>query len=421
VRVIVIGAGLLGVSTAYFLARTGHEVIVIERRGDAGMETSYANSGMVTPSQADPWNSPGTLKRLLGWLGNEASPFIVNPSVLPSMLGWGLSFLRNAGRNRFRASLLSNATLANYSLDTFSLIRSEADVCYDQLLNGTMKLYRDAEAFDKVAGVSDALREAGVRHEILDADGVTAREPALRDIAADISGGVYYPDDEAGDAHKFCVELRTLAQEKGAEFRFGTPVTDIRYSGARISSIITPGEVFTADACVVAAGSYSGRLCRLLGLKLPVRPIKGYSITLDRSGWSAGPAMPVIDDFRHVAITPLGMRIRAAGMAEFAGFDTDVDSRRIDVLLGILDEIYPGFTPVRDDSSGRSWAGLRPYCADGVPIIGPARYRNLYLNTGHGHLGWSLSAGSGRLLADIISGRETDIDPAPYRYARFAR
>lgn len=418
-RVIVVGAGLLGVSTAYFLARSGHEVTILERRGDAGMETSYANSGMVTPSQADPWNSPGTLKRLLGWLGNEASPFIVNPSVIPSMLGWGLSFLRNAGRERFRASLARNATLANYSLDTFRLIRSESQVHYDQILNGTMKLYRNAEAFDKAAAVSDTLREAGVRHEILDAEGVTAREPALRNIAAEISGGVYYPDDEAGDAHKFCSELRVRAEEKGAEFRFAAPVTDIRHSGGRISSVITPGRVFTADACVIAAGSYSVGLCRLLGLKLPVTPVKGYSVTLARGGWADGPAMPVIDDFRHVAVTPLGTRIRAAGMAEFAGFDTDVDSRRTDVLLGILDEIYPGFAAVRDMGSIRRWAGLRPYCVDGVPVIGPARYRNLYLNTGHGHLGWSMSAGSGRLLADIISGRETDIDAAPYRFARF--
>lgn len=418
-RIIVIGAGLLGVSSAYFLARAGHEVTVLDRRERVGMETSFANSGMITPSQADPWNSPGTIKRLLALLGDANSPFTLKPSVLPSLLGWGLAFLRNSGRKRFHASLVNNAVLANYSLDTFRFIRRESDIRYDQLLNGTMKLYRDAGAFDKASAVSDVLREAGVKHEILDPAGVIEREPALSDIAADVSGGVYYPDDEAGDAHKFCTGLSALAEPLGVDFRFNTAVTDIRHAGDRIGSVVTAGEVFTADAYVLAAGSYSVQLGRLLDLKLPIRPVKGYSITLDRGGWTGAPAMPVIDDFRHVAITPLGERMRVAGMAEFAGYNTAIENERIRRLSAILDEIYPAYTSYRNNEGARCWAGLRPYCCDGIPIIGRAGYSNLFLNTGHGHLGWSMSAGSGRLLADIVSGRDTDIDPAPYRYERF--
>ncbi|MEJ2760873.1 MAG: D-amino acid dehydrogenase [Gammaproteobacteria bacterium] len=420
-RIIIIGAGLLGSSSAYFLARAGHQVTVLERREGAGMETSFANSGMVTPSQADPWNSPGTLKRLLAWAGDEKSPFILKPAVLPSLLGWGLAFLRNSGRARFRASLERNAALANYSLATFRFVRQQEELHYDEILRGTLKLYRDEAAFAKAAEVSDVLHAAGVEHEVLDAAGVTAREPALNDIAADISGGVFFPDDEAGDAHKFCGQIAALAGRRGAEFRYGAEVTEIRYHGGRITAVVTPGRVFTADACVLAAGSYSVCLAHSLGLKLPVRPVKGYSVTLDRDGWDSGPSLPVIDDSRHVAVSPLGERLRVAGMAEFAGYDTDVSPDRIERLFKILDEIYPAFQSRRNSATAGYWAGLRPYCCDGSPIIGRAGYTNLYLNTGHGHLGWTMSAGSGRLLADLIDGRETAIDASPYRYDRFIR
>ena len=419
-RIVIIGAGLLGASTAYFLTRAGHQVTVLERRDGAGMETSFANSGMVTPSQADPWNSPGTLKGLLARAGDDGSPFILNLSVLPSLLGWGLSFLRNSGPARFRASMERNAALANYSLATFRFIREQEEMHYDQIMRGTLKLYRDATAFTRAAEVSDVLHAAGVKHEVLNADGVTAREPALADIAADISGGVFYPDDEAGDAHKFCEQIAALSGRRGADYRFGTEVTEIRHNGSRISAVVTPGRVYTADACVLAAGSYSVRLARSVGLRLPIRPIKGYSVTLDRTGWEGGPTLPVIDDSRHVAISPLGERLRVAGMAEFAGYDTDIGADRIDRLLRTLDEIYPAFKTRRNPSTARYWAGLRPYCCDGSPIIGRAGFSNLYLNTGHGHLGWTMSAGSGRLLADLIDGREAAIDPLPYRYDRFA-
>lgn len=418
-RIVIIGAGLLGVSSAYFLARSGHQVTVLERREAAGMETSFANSGMVTPSQADPWNSPGTLRRLLAWVGDEASPFILKLSALPSLLGWGAAFLRNSSRARFRSSLEKNVALANYSLATFGLIRRGADIHYDQLLKGTLKLYREEAAFARAAAVSDVLHTVGVNHEVLDVGGVVAREPALADIAGDISGGVYYPDDEAGDAHKFCRELTVLAERSGAEFRFGTEVTDIRHAGGRVGAVVTPGQVFTGDVYVLAAGSYSVPLCRMLGLKLPIRPVKGYSITLDRDGWDSGPSMPIIDDSRHVAITPLGRRIRVAGMAEFAGYNTAIDRVRIARLNSVLEDIYPAFAAFRNPATAQYWAGLRPYCCDGVPIIGRASHSNLYLNTGHGHLGWSMSAGSGRLLADIIENKATDIDPTPYRYDRF--
>ena len=418
-RVIVIGAGLLGVSTAYFLSRAGHQVTVVERRETAGLETSFANSGMVTPSQADPWNSPGILRKLLPWSGEKFAPILFKPAAMPSLLGWAGAFLRHSSPSRFRLNLQSNVALAGYSLATFDRVRDEENIQYDQLSRGTLKLYRNEESFNNAVAVSETLRDLGVNFEILDKDGLKGREPALSDIASELSGGMFYPDDESGDAHRFCQGLMQAAAVRGVEFLFGARVTDIRHAGGRISAVVTPGRVLTAEAYVLAAGSYSVPLCRKLGLELPVRPVKGYSITTDRGGWSTGPHMPVIDDSLHVAVTPLGQRLRIAGMAEFAGYDTRVPLVRIQRLLGILEAIYPGFSPYRNAAVEKHWAGLRPYCCDGVPVIGPAGFRNLYLNTGHGHLGWTLSVGSGRLLADIMSGMDTDIDPHPYRFDRF--
>lgn len=418
-RIVVIGSGLIGVTSAYFLARHGYRVTVLDRREAAGMETSFANSGMVTPSQADPWNSPASLASLFSLLADRESPLLVKPTELLSLFGWGLVFLRNSTPGRFRRSLASNAALANYSLAVFRQIRAENDIDYDQIQNGTLKLYRTLKAFDKAAALSRSLSSMGVNHEILDRDAVIDREPALAGAAASISGGVYYPDDEAGDAHLFCSEIERLARGLGVEFRFNTRVTGFRTGGDCVEAVYTTAGEIPADVCVLAAGCYSVELGRKLGLSVPIRPIKGYSITMDLNGWQDGPRMPVIDDARHIAATPLGQRLRVAGMAEFAGMDTTVRSDRIDQLGRFVEELYPGFRAYNDVARAGRWAGLRPYCRDGVPLIGRCGYDNLYLNTGHGHLGWSLSAGSGKLLADHIAAAQTEIDISAYDPQRF--
>lgn len=418
-RVVIIGSGLMGVSTAYFLARQGHHVTVLERREQAGMETSFANSGMVTPSQADPWNSPASFTQILSLLTRRDSPLSFRAGSLFSMAGWAVSFALNSTPSRFRSSLQKNALLANYSLGVFETIRAETALAYDFGDYGTLKLYRREKTFRKAVGLSRAMASMGVRLEILDARGVIEREPALAAIGSDICGGVYYPDDEAGDAHKFCRELAGRAAAMGCEFRFNTEVLDIRGGGGGIDTIITSAGPIDADAYVLAAGCYSAELGRKLGLSIPVQPIKGYSITIPLNGWRNGPRMPVIDDARHIAVSPLGGRLRTAGMAEFAGIDTRVRDDRIRSLVAFLDEIYPEFKGFRQASETVPWAGLRPYCCDGVPLIGPTPIANLYLNTGQGHLGWSLSAGSGKLLADHLSGRDTEIPIQPYFLDRF--
>ncbi|MEX2523650.1 MAG: D-amino acid dehydrogenase [Gammaproteobacteria bacterium] len=418
-RIVIIGSGLMGVTTAYFLARNGHQVTVLERRESAGMETSFANSGMVTPSQADPWNSPASLARLFSLLFRKDSPLVFSPSTVVSLIKWSLVFLRNSTPGRFHASLEKNAALANYSLGIFRSIRRETGISYDYSENGTLKLYRNERSFDKAVKMNQSLSSMGVNLEILDSGGVLEREPALHGIGGRISGGVYYPDDEAGDAHKFCRELAGEAEKLGCEFRYNTEVTGMRYTDHCINAVSTSRGEFTGDAYILAAGCFSVPLAKKLGISVPIRPIKGYSITMNLNGWEDGPAMPVIDDARHIAVTPLGDRIRVAGMAEFAGLDTSIRADRIRRLAGFLDEIYPDFSSFRDISRAGQWAGLRPYCWDGVPVIGPTAITNLYLNTGQGHLGWSLSAGSGKLLADYLSGEKMDIAIDPYRIDRF--
>lgn len=418
-HIIIIGSGLMGVSTAYFLVRNGHQVTVLDRCDSAGMETSFANSGMVTPSQADPWNSPDSLARLFSLLLRRDSPLVFKPLTMFWLIGWALVFLRNSTPERFRTSLEKNAALANYSLEVFRDIRRETGISYDYMENGTLKLYRNSRSFDKAVKVNQSLASMGVNLEILDPDGVIEREPALHGLGNRIRGGVYYPDDESGDAHKFCRELAGKAEALGCEFQFNTEVTGNRRTNNRIDAVSTNRGEFTADAYVVAAGCYSWPMGKKLGISVPVRPIKGYSITMSLNGWENEPRMPVIDDSRHIAVTPLGDRLRVAGMAEFAGLDTSIRTDSITRLAEFLDEIYPEFSRFRDDSLAVHWAGLRPYCRDGVPIIGPTAVSNLYLNTGQGHLGWSLSAGSGKLLADYISGNNTDIDIAPYNINRF--
>jgi D-amino-acid dehydrogenase len=418
-RIIIIGSGLIGVTSAYFLARHGHAVTVLDRHEAAGMETSYANGGMVTPSQADPWNSPASLAKLISLLLDRDSPLLFRPAALLPLLGWALLFLRNSSPARYRASLRKNAVLANYSLEVFKQIQEDTGIAYDRLQRGTMKVYREAKAFRKARAVSQALTASGVNLEILDPAGVVVQEPALAAGSASISGGVYFPEDESGDAHKFCRALAAEAEKLGAEFRYNAGVTSFRRSRGAIEAVLTDAGELAADCYILAAGSESVGLAGQLGVPVPVRPIKGYSITMDMNGWRQGPGMPVIDDSRHIAITPLGRRLRVAGMAEFAGMDRSIRPDRIAQLQRQLDEIYPEFSHYRDDDSATVWAGLRPYCRDGVPLIGRTAVDNLYLNTGHGHLGWSLSAGSGKLLADYIHAGETDIDIELYRPQRF--
>ena len=418
-RILVIGSGLLGTSTAWFLNQQGADVTVVDRAEAAGMETSFANAGMLTPSMADPWNSPGIFWQLLRWLGKEDSPMLLRPGEIPSLLAWGCRFLENSRPSRFGPNLLANLRLASYSLTVLRDLRTSLGLQYEQSTTGTMRVARDRNALRQVEKLAELLSARGVAHRILDKEAVVETEPALAPIAGKLSCGIHYPDDESGNAHLFCRELCRYAAEAGVVFRFGTAVTGFRSEGRRIISAQAGSEELDADAFVLAAGSYSPGLAGKLDIRLPVKPVKGYSITLPRGDWPDGPRIPVADDDLHAAVVPIGDQIRVAGTAEFTGLDVTIGQRRIENLEKLLCKIYPEFAQRSINADKQPWCGLRPMSADGVPIIGGTSRPNFFINTGHGHLGWTMAAGSGKALADHIVGEQPEIDLSGYQISRF--
>ncbi len=418
-RVAIIGSGLLGVATAWFLRRRGAEVTVLERRDRAAQETSFANAGMLTPSMSDPWNAPGLLGKLVRGVTRENSAMVLRLAALPAMAAWGLRFLRNSAPARYRAHTLLNLRLARHSLGVLRELRQELGIEHDALANGTLKLFRERADMEPFLALARLLAEEGIEHRELDAAQTVALEPSLAGIEHKLSGALHYPGDESGDARIFCEALAGHAQRAGVEFRFGVAVRDWRYERSRISALLTDHGAVAADTFVLCAGSYSPLLLRRLGLRLPIRPVKGYSITFDAANWPWRPRRPLIDEGLHAAVTPLGGRLRVAGTAELAGYDTAIRPARIENLKHMLRELFPGCEERLDSLALEEWAGLRPMSADGVPVIGPTAFENLYLNTGHGHLGWTLSCGSGELLAELIHGRSTALDLAPYGMGRF--
>lgn len=413
-RVLVIGSGLLGVASAWFLSREGCEVTVVERLGGVAEGTSFANAGMLTPSMADPWNSPGIFWHLLQWLGREDAPFLLRPRALPSMLGWGLSFVAHSSPARQRASMDANLRLAAYSLATLRELRSTLALAYDERTHGTIKVFRDRKAFAAAAARNAVLAELGLDVRTADPAQAAAIEPALAPVQDQLVGAIYCPGDESGDARAFTLALADRAREAGVRFECNREITGFEHAGGRLNAAFANGTRYEAEQFVIAAGSWSAPLLERLGVALPVRPVKGYSITVPTAHWSGAPRMPVIDDALHAAATPLGTRLRVAGTAEIAGYDTAVTPERVENLFTLLLGLFPSYPQPLDRAKAEPWAGLRPVSPDGVPRIGQLAYDNLFVNTGHGHLGWTLAAGSGALLAQLVCGRPPQIAPGPY-------
>ncbi|MGD1976605.1 MAG: D-amino acid dehydrogenase [Gammaproteobacteria bacterium] len=418
-HVLIVGAGLMGTTTAWYLRQHGVDVTVLDRAEGAGMETSFANAGMLTPSMADPWNAPGVLSKLLRWVGKDDAPMLLRPQALPSLLGWGIRFMFNSRPARFRKNTLRNVAIAHYSLEQLRSLRTELALDYDQTLGGTLRACRDQASLDHAASLAGFLADHGVEYQVLDRQGVVRAEPGLRPIAEKLVGGVHYVADESGDAHLFTRGLCDAARMAGVVFRFGAKVTGFTRVGDRLNAVQVGDEEIPADAIILAAGSFTPPLARMLGLRVPVRPVKGYSITLPRGDWPDGPRIPVADDHLHAAVTPLGDRIRVAGTAEFAGYDDRVRPARIRNLLSLLEMIYPEYASRIEPGAAEPWCGFRPMSADGVPILGPTPIPNLYVNVGQGHLGWTMSAGSGKLVADLVAGASPDLPMNNYSLDRF--
>jgi D-amino-acid dehydrogenase len=416
--VIVVGGGVIGVTSAYEFARRGCRTTLIEARSGVGLETSHANGGLLTPSMADPWNSPGVHRHIISSLVNRHAAIRLRLTALPSLGRWGLRFLRHSSASTHMAATRASFLLARYSLERTRELRERLALDYDASVRGTLKLFRDERSMTDRLAIVEPLVKLGLRFELLDGDGVVAAEPALAQVRAAIAGGMRFPDDESGDAFKFCKALKEQFERAGGEVVAARPALGIVYERNRVTGVRTAEEALRAEVVVVAAGNRTGALVRELRIPVPVRPVKGYTLTFDASALEGRPVIPVVDDALHAAVTPLGAHLRLAGTAELAGNDLKIRGKRIDNLVNFLGELYPQLRARLNPSDGYAWTGLRPVSADGLPLIGPTRIPGLYLNTGHGHLGWTLANGSAHLLADLALAAPAGIDPAPYSATR---
>jgi D-amino-acid dehydrogenase len=408
VKVLVLGAGVVGVASAWYLAEAGHEVSVVERQPQPGMETSFANGGQISASHAEPWAKPSMVPKILRWLGREDAPLLFRARADWAQWMWALGFLRECLPGRFERNSRALAALAAYSGRCLRALREKTGLQYDHLARGILHFATDPADFEVLARAAEGMRVLGIDRQVKSASECFALEPALKDSQDRIAGGVYSPQDESGDAGRFTQELARLAQERGVRFRFGSRVQAIRTAGAEVLDVTLESETLTADAYVVAMGSYSPLLLNPIGLRIPVYPLKGYSVTL-RLGpehEAVAPTVSLTDEGRKIVISRLGSRLRAAGTAELAGYDTTVNSVRCAAIARRLAELFPGLAGI---TAYDTWSGLRPATPNNVPIIGRTGLRNLFLNTGHGTLGWTLACGSAKALADLISGRRPEV------------
>ena len=417
-RTIVIGSGVIGVTTAYYLARSGHQVTVLDRQAGAGLETSFANAGQVSPGYSAPWAAPGIPWKAVKWLLSKNSPLVIDPRIDGPMLRFILAMLRNCTSERYAINKGRMLRLAEFSRHAFGELRSETGIEYDQRARGTLQLFRTAKQVRDAAKDIAVLEDCGVPYESLDVDACVTVEPALARVAHKLAGGLRLPLDETGDCYRFTEQLSTLSRAQGVEFLFGIDVERLLVNAGRITAVRTQRGDLRADNYVVAMGSYSPLLLRPVGIDLPVYPVKGYSLTLPVTAAEAAPVSTVMDETFKVAVTRLGDRIRVAGTAELTGYSLALKERRRRTVTHVVRDLFPDGG---DIDQAAFWTGLRPMTPDGTPVIGPTPYRNLYLNTGHGTLGWTMSCGSGRVLADLINGNQPEIDIEGLTMQRYHR
>jgi D-amino-acid dehydrogenase len=407
-KVAVLGAGVIGTASAWYLARAGHEVTVLDRQPEPGLETSFANGGQISVSHAEPWANPTAPLQVLRWLGREDAPLLFRPRADLDQWLWGIRFLIECLPGRTRRNTEAAFALARYGRECLRELRRETGIHYDELTRGILHLYTERGLFEHAHKEAALLRASGLDAAIKTPEECVAIEPALAHARPTLFGGVYADSDESGDAHLFTLNLAELARQAGVRFRFNISVNRIEAEAGSVSRAVIDDEVgieesVRADAFVVALGSYSPLLLRGLGISLPIYPVKGYSITLPLEAGDEAPTVSLTDHARKIVISRLGNRLRVAGTAELAGYDTAINDVRCEALVRRCFELFP--KAGRPDAA-EYWTGLRPATPSNLPYIGRSRYPNLYLNTGHGTLGWTMACGSGQALADIVSGKQ---------------
>jgi D-amino-acid dehydrogenase len=414
-RVIVLGSGVVGVTSAYYLARAGHEVTVVDRAAGPALETSFANAGQISPGYAAPWAAPGVPLKAVKWMFQKHAPLAIRLDGTAFQLSWMWQMLRNCTAERYAINKGRMVRLAEYSRDCLQSLRADTGIQYEGRTGGTLQLFRTQQQLDGAQKDIAVLREAGVAYELLDPAGLARAEPALAAVSHKLTGGLRLPGDETGDCQLFTTRLAALAQQLGVKFRYNAPIDALEMAGGKIAGVRCGSETLRADTYVVAFGAYSTQFVADI-VKIPVYPLKGYSITAPIVDAAAAPVSTVLDETYKIAITRFDNRIRVGGMAEIVGFDHKLRNARRETLEMCVNDLFPGGG---DTANATFWTGLRPMTPDGTPIVGRTPVSNLFLNTGHGTLGWTMSCGSGQLLADLISGRRPAIqadDLSVHRY-----
>ena len=415
-KVIVLGAGIIGVTSAYQLAKAGHEVTVLDRQPGPALETSFANAGEVSFGYCSPWAAPGIPAKAVKWLMMRHAPLVLRPRLNPAMLSWLVKMLANCNSRSYAVNKSRMLRLADFSRIALAELRAETGIRYDERMQGTLQLFRTQAQLDASAKDVKALAADGVPYEVLDRDGCVASEPALAHVRDKIVGGLLTPKDETGDCFKFTNALAAKAADLGVVFRYGVNIQRLDAEAGRFRAVVTDQGQFSADAVVVALGSWSPLLVRPLGIRLPVYPVKGYSLTIPITDPARAPESTVMDETYKIAITRLGDRIRVGGMAETSGYTNDLGLARRQTLEHSVMDLFPG----GDAAQGSFWSGLRPMTPDGTPVIGPTAISGLFLNTGHGTLGWTMSTGSARIIADLVGGQRPPIDAGDLAVSRYA-
>jgi len=406
-RIVVLGAGVIGVTTAYYLAKGGAEVTVLDRQPGPGMETSFANAGELSYGMTSPWAAPGIPVKALKWLFMKHRPLFIWPLISPDMWGWCIRMLANCNATSYALNKGRMVRISNYSRDCLSDLLGEIDFGFDLRQQGTLQLFRTEKQLANSRADQAVLAAYDSPFEVLDRDGCIAAEPGLRHVAHKFVGGLRLTADRTGDCRMFTMGLAEQAAAMGVDFHYGQTVKGFAREGGRIAGVDTDQGRITGDRYVCCMGPYAPGLLRKISVDLPIYPVKGYSITLPVTDDSSAPQSTIMDETHKVAVTRLGDRIRVAGQAELIGYNRTLGKHSTDAVRHVVSDLFP---KGGDVSQAEGWTGLRPMTPDGTPVLGPTRYDNLFLNTGHGTLGWTMACGSGRAVADLVLGKKPEIE-----------